>query len=90
MRMANGKKAKSKKGGYIGGKVPWAMKVIGEGKEAYLEPAFPRRDEAVWRMKSMVKKGGPRMSLRAVADRISKEYAYKINHNTVKAIVQRS
>ena len=89
MRMANGKKAKSKKGGYIGGKVPWAMKVIGEGKEAYLEPAFPRRDEAVWRMKSMVKKGGPRMSLRAVADRISKEYAYKINHNTVKAIVER-
>ena len=90
MRMANGKKAKSKKGGYIGGKVPWAMKVEGEGQDAKLVPLFPRRDEAVWRMKSMVKKGGPGSSLRAVADRISKEYSYKINHNTVKAIVERS
>tara|TARA_R100001443_G_scaffold45322_1_gene58331 strand:+ start:367 stop:1056 length:690 start_codon:yes stop_codon:yes gene_type:complete len=93
MRMANGKKAKSKKGGYIGGKVPWGMEVVGEGQDANLVPLFSRREEAIWRMKNIrnrENKYGRKTSYRAVAEEITKIYNWPINHNTVKAIVERS
>jgi len=82
-KMAKGRAAKRARGGHIGGHPPWGFRVIGTGREAKLEPIFPRADEAQWRIKHLRAKG---LTLRQVAAEIERMYNHPISHMAVKRV----
>lgn len=82
-KMAKGRAAKAARGGNIGGYPPWGYKVVGKGREAQNVPAFPRADEAQWRIKHLRAKG---LTLREVAAEIEKLYNHPCNHMAVKRV----
>ena len=75
-----GRKAKKSRGGHIGGSAPWACVIIGEGREARVEP-LPERGKAIAMMQIL---RGAGRSYREIAHHVSARYHLPTSHMAVK------
>lgn len=75
-----GRKAKKSRGGHIGGSAPWACVIIGEGREARVEP-MPERGKAIAMMQIL---RGAGRSYREIAHQVSARYHLPTSHMSVK------
>lgn len=83
-RMADGRKAKAKQGGHIGGKRPFGYEVEGTGKEARLVP-LPEEQELIQRILALRGQGA---SLRAISAELEQE-GHRLSHVGVKRLLAR-
>jgi len=75
-----GRKAKKSRGGHIGGSAPWGCVIIGEGREARVEP-LPERAAAIAMMQILRAAG---RSYREIAHHVSARYHLPTSHMAVK------
>ena len=79
-RCNRGRKAKKAAKGHIGGSAPWACVIIGEGREARVEP-LPERAAAIAMMQIL---RGAGRSYREIAHHVSARYHLPTSHMAVK------
>ena len=79
-RCNRGRKAKKAAKGHIGGSAPWACVIIGEGREARVEP-MPERGKAIAMMQILRAAG---RSYREIAHHVSARYHLPTSHMAVK------
>lgn len=84
-RLNDGRRAKRKQGGHIGGKPPFGFRVEGQGKEAVLVED-PDQQEA---LKVMQVLSGDGLSLRRISQSVEAQYGYKLPAMSVKRILER-
>lgn len=85
-RTDNGRKAKRAKGGHIGGTAPFGFKVVGQGKDARLEPV----EDQQFAIRDILSLHAEGHSLRAIAKHIHVAYGFHISHEAVRRIVAQS
>ena len=78
-RTAEGRVAKRKAGGHIGGTAPFGFRKVGEGRAARLEPV-PEQQAALSTMRLLSTEG---TASRAIAAEIQVRYGLKVSHVTV-------
>jgi DNA invertase Pin-like site-specific DNA recombinase len=83
-RLHDGRTAKRREGGHIGGSTPFGFRKLGTGRAARLEP-IPEQQEALRRIKALRAEG---KSLRAIAAELATE-GHRISHVSVKAALAR-
>jgi DNA invertase Pin-like site-specific DNA recombinase len=84
-RVTDGIRAKSVRGGYTGGKVPYGFRVEGHGKSAVLVPV-PEEQEVV----ALIVEGRERgLSLRATAEFAGDRLGREVDWNVVRRVVDR-
>jgi DNA invertase Pin-like site-specific DNA recombinase len=85
-RSAEGRAAKRRNGGHIGGSAPFGFRKVGSGRTARLEPD-PAQQAALADMRRLAAEG---MSSRAIAAAVQQRHSMKVSHVTVQAAVSRS
>jgi DNA invertase Pin-like site-specific DNA recombinase len=83
-RLADGREAKRRVGGHIGGDAPFGFRKVGMGRAARLEPV-PEQQQALARMQALRSEG---KSLRAIAAELAAQ-GHRISHVAVKAALAR-
>lgn len=84
-RLAEGRTAKTAKGGHIGGTAPFGYEKVGEGRGAMLIPV-PEEQAAIERMVELRESGA---SLRAIAETVTTETGISVSHMAVKTALNR-
>jgi DNA invertase Pin-like site-specific DNA recombinase len=84
-RLADGRMAKRRAGGHLGGDAPFGFKTVGAGRAARLEP-IPEQQEALRRMRELREAG---KSLRAISAELAAQ-GHRISHVAVKAALARA
>lgn len=79
-RTADGRQAKKRSGGFIGGSAPFGYMVEGQGKSARLV-AIPEQAPALADLKRLRSEG---VSLRKVAEHIRTAYGFEVSHEAVR------
>ncbi len=82
-RTAEGRKAKARNGGHIGGTAPFGYRVQGRGKEARLIPD-PKQQKAL----IAIRKLGGTMSLRGIAKEVRWRHGVEVSHEAVRRILE--
>jgi DNA invertase Pin-like site-specific DNA recombinase len=82
-RQKDGQAAKRARGGHIGGSAPFGYQVVGQGRQARLEPV----EEQQQAIKDMVELKSEGHSLRAIAKHVEVGYGLKISHEAVRRII---
>lgn len=82
-RCTEGRRAKRKAGGHIGGLTPFGYQKIGAGREARLEPD-PAQQEAI---RSIYEASDAGLPLRDVSAYIFERHGLKVSHETIRKIL---
>lgn len=82
-RTMDGRRAKKRRGGYVGGKVPFGYRVRGEGKEAVLV-GIPAEQEALETILDAREAG---FSLRKIAQLVYDKHQISVSHEAIRRIV---
>jgi len=85
-RLNDGRQAKRKAGGHIGGRKPFGFAVEGKGKDAVLVE-HPREQDALRQMRELHGQG---KSLREISTTIEKDWGYRLAAMSVKRILERT
>jgi DNA invertase Pin-like site-specific DNA recombinase len=83
-RTNDGRQAKKRAGGFIGGTAPFGYRVEGQGKDAVLVPV-PEQSKALADLHRMRQAGS---SLRAIAKHITEQHGFPISHEAVRRTTQ--
>ena len=81
-RILAGRRGKKARGGFIGGTVPFGYSVVGEGKEAHLEPV-PEEQAAIDSILELREAG---LSLRDVAAQVNERHGTSISYQVVRRV----
>ncbi|MFL5287167.1 MAG: recombinase family protein [Rhodopila sp.] len=84
-RSAEGRIAKRRDGGHIGGSTPFGYRKIGVGRAARLEPD-PAQQAALMDMQAMAVQG---LAFRAIAQAVQERHGIAVSHVTVRAALAR-
>lgn len=82
-RQKEGQHAKRAKGGHIGGTAPFGFRVVGQGRDARLEPV----EDQQFALRDIGQLHAEGHSLRAIAQHIRVAYGFPISHEAVRRIV---
>jgi DNA invertase Pin-like site-specific DNA recombinase len=85
-RSAEGRTAKRRDGGHIGGSTPFGYRKIGVGRAARLEPD-PAQQAALTDMQTLAAKG---QASRTIAAAVQKRHGIAVSHVTVRAALART
>src|SRR4051794_857856 len=85
-RSAEGRTAKRRDGGHIGGSAPFGYRKIGTGRAARLEPD-PAQQAALADMQALAAQG---LASRAIAAAVRERHGLKVSHVTVSAVLARN
>jgi putative DNA-invertase from lambdoid prophage Rac len=85
-RSAEGRAAKRRNGGHIGGSTPFGFRKIGVGRAARLEPE-PAQQAALSDMRALAAEG---LASRAIAAAVQERHGLAISHVTVRAALARA
>jgi putative DNA-invertase from lambdoid prophage Rac len=84
-RSAEGRAAKRRNGGHIGGSAPFGFRKVGTGRAARLEPD-PVQQAALAEMRALAAKG---LASRAIAAAVQERHGLAVSHVTVRAALAR-
>ena len=85
-RSAEGRMAKRRDGGHIGGSAPFGFRKIGAGRAARLEPD-PTEQAALADMRTLAADG---LASRAIAAAVRERHGIAVSHVTVRAVLARN
>ena len=84
-RSAEGRAAKRRAGGHIGGSTPFGFRKVGTGRAARLEPD-PAQQAALTTMRALAAEG---LASRAIAAAVQERHGLTVSHVTVRAALAR-
>jgi DNA invertase Pin-like site-specific DNA recombinase len=84
-RSAEGRAAKRRAGGHIGGSTPFGFRKVGAGRAARLEPD-PAQQAALATMRALAAEG---LASRAIAAAVQQRHGIAVSHVTVRAALAR-
>jgi DNA invertase Pin-like site-specific DNA recombinase len=84
-RLVDGRTAKRRDGGHIGGSAPFGFRKIGAGRAARLEPD-PAQQAALADMRKLAAEG---VASRAIAVAVQERHGITVSHVTVRAALAR-
>ncbi len=84
-RSAEGRAAKRRNGGHIGGAAPFGYRKVGTGRGARLEPD-PQQQAALATVRELAAAG---MASRAIAAAVQERHGLKVSHVTVRSVLAR-
>jgi DNA invertase Pin-like site-specific DNA recombinase len=82
-RTKDGRRAKAKRGGHVGGSAPFGYRVVGQGREARLIEV-PEQQAAISTVLSLRGKA----SLRRIAATVQERHAIEVSHEAVRRLLR--